>query len=352
MNTTKPHNPLNLIWQLAMTVKRKRKYFSYSTIASYMTRENLAILAQHRMSSKILQSILAKLESSDHALLCRDLLPAIDIVPNDWRAIVFANSYTSYKTYPADSISENELEWLIHFQPFRKKFCQHNMLGSDELKCLDFAPPKIKPWSPKLQTSITQDQTPQFMLLVPMEQPEISPAMLLQILDDGALGIFSTLLEHDDVLPIKLTLKQILYYTVSHLDDRTGITVIDLLERKQPGIVADTIDPLNNDLLWYSMHNYRIPWFMPNCALVKKLLELGCNPARVNHLRLTFQLVRKSLSMETKRYKMAGVYHCASSPESLLFIKKLYGNTITEAVIRLKDNIQVTHKNNSAKHDL
>ena len=352
MNTTKPQNPLNLVWQLAMMVKRKRKYFSYSAIVSYMTRENLAILAQHRMSSKILQSILAKLESSDHALLCRDLLPAIDIVPNNWRAIVFANSYTSYKTYPADSISENELEWLIHFQSFREKYCLHGKPGSKELKCLDFAPPKIKPWSPKLQTSITQDQTPQFMLLVPMEQPEISPAMLLQILDDGALGIFSTLVEHDDVLPIKLTLKQILYYTVSHLDDRTGIAVINLLERKQPGIVADTIDPLNNDLLWYSMYNNRIPWFMPNCALVEKLLELGCNPARVNHLRLSFQLVRQSLSLGTKLRKMASIYHNVTSPESLLVIKKLYGNTIKEAVIRLKGSTQVIRKNNSAKHDL
>ncbi len=343
MSTTKPQNILQFVWQLAMMVKRKRKYFPYSAIASYMTRENLAILAQHRMSSKILQSILAKLETSDRVLLCRDVLPAVEIVPDEWRAIVFANSFPFYNTDHGESISENELEWLIHFQLFRKNYCLHGRPGYKELKCLDFAPPKNKPWSPKLQTSITQDQTPQFMLLVPMEQPEISPAMLIQILDDGALGIFSTLLEHEDVLPIKLTLKQILYYTVSHLDDRTGIAVIDLLERKQPGIVADTIDPLNNDLLWYSMHNSRIPWFMPNCAMIEKLLKLGCNPARVNHLRLTFQLVRKFLSMETKRYKMASVYNKVTSPESLLFIKKLYGNTIKEAVIRLKDGIQVTH---------
>ncbi len=167
--------------------------------------------------------------------------------------------------------------------------------------------------------------------------------MIAQILDDGAIGIFSTLLEHTDILPIKLTMKQILYYAVSHLDDRMGTDVIDLLERKQPGIVADTVDPLGNDLLWYGMHNYRIPWFMPNCAMIERLLELGCNPARVNHLRLSFQLVRQSLSMGTKLRKMASVYHNVTSPESLLFIKKLYGNTIKEAVIRLKDGIQVTH---------
>ena len=142
------------------------------------------------------------------------------------------------------------------------------------------------------------------------------------------------------MLPIKLTLKQILYYTVSHLDDRTGLAVIDLLERKQPGIVADTVDPLGNDLLWYSMHNYRIPWFMHGCVMIDKLQELGCNPARDNHLWLTFRLVRQSLSLKNKQTKMAGVYHSASSPESLLFIKKHYGNTIKEAVIRLKDSIQ------------
>ena len=339
MNTMQPQEILNLVWQLAMTVKRKRKYFSYSAIASYMTRENLAILAQHRMSSKILQSILAKLESSDHALLCLDILPAIDIVPDDWRAIVFANSYTSYKTYLADSIPENELEWLIHFQQFRKKYCRHGRPGCNELKCLDLAPPKTKPWSPKLQDSITQDHIPSFMLLAPMEQPEITPDMLVHILDNGALGIFSTLLEHTDILPINLTMKQILYYAVSHLDDRTGMAVINLLERKHPGIVADTVDPLGNDLLWYGMHNYRIPWFMPNCVMIERLLELGCNPSRVNHLRLTFRLVRQSLSMKNKQSKMAGVYHCATSPESLLFIKKIYGNTIKEAVTKLKDSI-------------
>ena len=110
-------------------------------------------------------------------------------------------------------------------------------------------------------------------------------------------------------------------------------------ERKQPGIVADTIDLLGNDLLWYSMHNYRIPWFMPNCVMIERLLELGCNPARVNHLRLSFRLVRQCLSMKNKQTKMAGVFHCATSPESLLFIKKLYGNTIKEAVIRMKASL-------------
>lgn len=339
MNTMQPQEILNLVWQLAMTVKKQKKYFHHSAIASFLTRENLAILAQHRMSKKILQSILAKLEISDRVRLCSDILPAIDIVPDDWRAIVFANSYTVYNATPANSIPENALEWLIHFQQFRKKYCQHGRPGCNELKCLDLAPPKTKPWSPKLQDSITQDQIPSFMLLVPMEQSEITPDMLVHILDNGALGIFSTLLEHDDVLPINLTMKQILYYAVSHLDDRTGMAVINLLERKQPGIVADTVDPLGNDLLWYSMHNYSIPWFMPNCAMIERLLELGCNPSRVNHLRLTFRLVRQSLSMKNKQSKMAGVYHCATSPESLLFIKKIYGNTIKEAVTKLKDSI-------------
>ncbi len=164
--------------------------------------------------------------------------------------------------------------------------------------------------------------------------------MIAQILDDGAIGIFSTLLEHTDILPIKLTWKQILYYTVSHLDDRKSIDIIDLLEKKHPGIVADTIDPLGNDLLWYSMHNYRIPWFMPNCVMIERLLELGCNPSRDNHLQLTFRLVRLSLSLKNKQTKMAGVYHCATSPESLLFIKKHYGNTIKEAVTRMKASLQ------------
>ena len=333
------HSVLNLVWQLAMTVKKQKKYFHHSAIASYMTRENLAILAQHRMSKKILQSILAKLEIPDRVRLCRDILPAIGIVPDDWRAIVFANSFDIHSLYHEDSILDNELEWLIHFQQFRKKYCQHKKPGHNELKCLDLAPPKIKPWSPKLQDSITQDHIPSFMLLVPMEQSEITPDMLVHLLDNGALGIFSTLLEHDDVLPIILTMKQILYYAVSHLDDRTGMAVINLLERKQPGIVADTVDPLGNDLLWYSMHNNRIPWFIPNCAMIERLLELGCNPARVNHLRLSFRLVRQCLSMKNKQTKMAGVFHCATSPESLLFIKKLYGNTIKEAVIRMKASL-------------
>ena len=209
-----PQEILNLVWQLAMTVKRKRKYFSYSAIASFLTRENLAILAQHRMSKKILQSILAKLEISDRVRLCRDILPAIDIVPDDWRAIVFANSFDIHGLYHEDSILDNELEWFVHFHPFRKNYCQHEKPGCNELKCLDLAPPKIKPWSPNLQDSITQDHIPSFMLLAPMEQPEITPAMLVHILDNGALGIFSTLLEHDDVLPIKLTMKQILYYEI------------------------------------------------------------------------------------------------------------------------------------------
>ena len=47
-----PQEILNLVWQLAMTVKKQKKYFHHSAIASYMTRENLAILAQQRKGSK------------------------------------------------------------------------------------------------------------------------------------------------------------------------------------------------------------------------------------------------------------------------------------------------------------
>ena len=115
MNTMQPQNVLNLVWQLAMTVKKQKKYFHHSAIASFLTRENLAILAQHRMSKKILQSILAKLEISDRVRLCRDILPAIDIVPEDWRAIVFANSFDIHGLYHEDSILDNELESALKF---------------------------------------------------------------------------------------------------------------------------------------------------------------------------------------------------------------------------------------------
>ena len=249
MNTMQPQEILNLVWQLAMTVKKQKKYFHHSAIASFLTRENLAILAQHRMSKKILQSILAKLEIPDRVRLCRDILPAIDIVPDDWRAIVFANSFDIHSLYHEDSILDNELEWLIHFQQYRKKYCQHGRPGCNELKCLDLAPPKIKPWSPKLQASITQDHIPSFMLLAPMEQPEITPAMIAQILDDGAFGIFSTLVEHIDILPIQMTMKQILYYAVSHLDDRTGTDVIDLLLILQHTAIGLAVEGLVEVLL-------------------------------------------------------------------------------------------------------
>jgi hypothetical protein len=170
-----PQNVLNLVWQLAMTVKKQKKYFHHSDIASFLTRENLAILAQHRMSKKILQSILVKLEIPDRVRLCRDILPAIDIIPDDWRAIVFANSFDIHGLYHEDSILDNELEWFVHFHPFRKKFCQHEKPGCNELKCLDLAPPKIKPWSPKLQDSITQDHIPSFMLLAPWNNRKSHP---------------------------------------------------------------------------------------------------------------------------------------------------------------------------------
>lgn len=324
----------NLAWQLAMTVKKQKKYFAYSAIAPFMTKDNLAILVHHKIFERLLRTIIHKLAVDDHVYLWNDILSAKTIVPNELRALVFADCCSHLMQTNNTKISDTSPEWLVDVHPLRKHYCWQRKLGYVALKCLDLH--EATTYSETLNDVIAKDMIPQFMLLLPMESPQVTPGLIALILKNGSLGIFSTLLDYHDILTFQMSFEEMLFYAASHLDDKIGMAAINLLEEKQPGIVSSTVDALGNDLLWYSMHNYRIPWFMDECAMVQLLQHLGCNPLRENHLGLSFKLICEHLPMKTKQQKIAGVYNSSMKMESYCTIQKLYGNYIQDAVNKLK----------------
>lgn len=299
-----------------------------------MTSDNLAILVQHKMFERLLRTIINKLALDDHVHLWNDILSSKMIVPKKLRALVFADCCSHLTLTDNTQIAKDSPEWLVDVHPFRKRYCWQRKLGYVALKCLDLH--EATTYSETLNTVIAKDMIPQFMLLLPMESPQVTPVLIALILKNGSLGIFSALLDYHDILTFQMTFEEILFYAVSHLDDRVGMEVIKLLEEKQPGIVSSTVDELGNDLLWYSMHNYRIPWFMDECGMVQLLQCLGCNPARENHLGLSFNLIRDYLPLKTKQLKIAGVYNCSMKIESYRTIQQLYGNYIQDAIRKLK----------------
>ena len=324
---------INIAWQLAMAMKKKRKYLPFSCISSFMTKENLVLLSQHNMGESVLRSVLNKLDIKDHAYLWNAILPTIGIIPDSWRYLVFADCCRFFRS-PISVVPDVDIRLLVDLAPFRQLYCRRRMPGFTELKWLDFkGMPKC---STIMYKSIREDDVSTFMLCVPMELPEIPPVMITDILDNGALKIFSALLEYDDICKFKMTLKEILYYAVSHLDDLHGMAIINMVENKQPGIVAAIVDFLGNDLLWYSMHNYHIPWFMPECGLTSRLKTFGCNPLRINHLNLSFHHICNSLPLQLRKNLLSGIYNTVTCLESYRLIEKLYGKHIKDAVDKLK----------------
>lgn len=97
---------------------------------------------------------------------------------------------------------------------------------------------------------------------------------------------YRILMSRPDQIEKVLQPEEMLFYCVSSLDDN-ALPLIDFLEQRHPGLVANARDLYGNNALWYGLHRFGSIRCQPKTE--QRLLELGCNPNATNCLDLSYR---------------------------------------------------------------
>lgn len=136
----------------------------------------------------------------------------------------------------------------------------------------------------KLLQTIRDDNVPTFDLLhTTLLGRKMSRSLCKVILANRAYKIIMSRPNHfEAVMPAE----EILFYCVSALDE-SAVPLINFLEERHPGIVANARDNYGNNALWYGLHRLGSLRCLPKTE--QALLSLGCDPDAPNCLDLTYR---------------------------------------------------------------
>lgn len=306
----------------------------YEVIAPFMIRENLVLLAGQKMARRTLFSLSGhRLRYEDRFLFWEDILSAVDVLPNEWRATICLDCLHSSESwnprerngclpyYNPNDYNKEELssyvvssKWLVDAPLVRKWYCRLHKPGCEVLNCIDGRRPVNYPLRQGLMECIRQDDLPGFALLQAMSQNHTAWTLVKDVLDNNALAIFSWLVENDDTLFTNTTPYQLMVYAASNLKSSTAIHAISSIERRFPG-TARKPDDFGNTLLWYCLHNKNILWFNENSRLVSFLKDCGCRQDTPNHLGLTFSDICRAVTPVQKRSATRIAYNLVQPDE-------------------------------------
>ena len=96
---------------------------------------------------------------------------------------------------------------------------------------------------------------------------------------------------HIDTAETFIDPKDILFFCASTLPP-SCIRLIEALESRHPGLVANSRDIFGNNALWYGLH--RLGENRCDPEVEKRLIELGCDPKSPNHLDLSYASMLKA----------------------------------------------------------
>lgn len=137
----------------------------------------------------------------------------------------------------------------------------------------------------KLLQTIRDDNVPTFDLLhTTLLGRKMSRSLCKVILANRAYKIIMSRPNHfEAVMPAE----EILFYCVSALDE-SAVPLINFLEERHSGIVANARDNYGNNALWYGLHHrFNSKRCLPKTE--QALLGLGCDPDAPNCLDLTYR---------------------------------------------------------------
>ena len=296
-----------------------KAHIPYKVIAPFMTRENLVLLAQQKMSRRLLVSLSRRqLRHEDRFLFWEDILSSSDLLPKEWRAEIFLDCFTSsenwrpcerngtqpyyhFRDYDKERLSNYVVssKWLVDAPLVRKWYCQLHKPGFEVLRCIDSRHAVKFPLREKQLEHIRQDDLPGFALLHTMLCQGSGWFLVQDVLRNNAHGIFAWLVENDASLLECITPFQLMVYAVANCSSKTAISAVECLEQHFPGTASKT-DEFGNQPLWYCLHNKRIVWFSETEPLVAFLGECGCRREARNHLGLSFDDICQALTAPQK----------------------------------------------------
>ena len=169
--------------------------------------------------------------------------------------------------------------FLYHIMPGEKSdFLQRTTIGT-----------VIFEGSDGIMAGIRGDSVSDFEANRQASGENISPAMLLYLLQSGAVKCFLNLLEHFPKRVFACRTAEEWLFTVCHdAAAATAVPVILRLEKMKPGIIARARDPWGNTLLWHTLARDGAE------AIQRTLIFNGCDADAANPWGLSWRLVRKN----------------------------------------------------------
>lgn len=198
----------------------------------------------------------------------------------------------------AASVITNPL--LIDNASVRRRYCQIKKPGWEMLRYIDGRRAQKLLLPEALKNAIKADDAPAFSMLCDISSRHVSFSLLLEIMENVAVGIFSHLLVDGQIKSDVISLPELCCHITAQYPDSQSIPLLTTLEKYKPGLLKSVKDFFGRNLLWYAIHNMRTAWFHPNCKLTPFLLEHGCDPLNKNHLGMPWKVITDNLPLSKR----------------------------------------------------
>lgn len=189
------------------------------------------------------------------------------------------------------------------------RYCQVQKPGWQKLQYIHGRRHQTLKLPDVVREAIHEDNVPIFAMHLDMSRRGVPFSMLMEVLDNGAVGIFRYLMENKMVDDNVITPAELCCFLTAWFQDDISVPMLSILDEIQPGLVKGVTDVFGRNLLWFAVQNMKTGWFHPNCKLTPFLLEHGCDPQNANQIGLTWQMVTDGLPKELKIQMMRRRYN-------------------------------------------
>ena len=184
----------------------------------------------------------------------------------------------------------------------RDWLCQTRHEGWEDLRCSDphfFGRDALKLFKTDADRqaleAIDRDSPSGLLMPLAIAGRRLPASYMQAVLQKKAVKIVMTLLGDAPNLSFFrwITPKQLFFYVCANWNNDETIPLVELLEKKKPGLVKNSADAFGHDALWYTLYQRDRFNRATEAArritdpLDQKLIELGCDPDRENDLGLS-----------------------------------------------------------------
>ena len=192
-------------------------------------------------------------------------------------------------------------ELLIDNQLVCRTYCEARKPGWEILRYISGRRSALQKMPEGMRQAIADDSVETFMIWRDISGKKLSYSLLMEIMKNGAVRIFTELLKEGKVLEKEISPEELCVCCASQLEDAASVPMLETMEGLFPGILKNFRDRWGRNLLWYAAANRRTAFFHPFCQLTPFLLKHGCDPENENQLGLSWRRMLTGLSLSQKR---------------------------------------------------